>query len=156
VHDDPTPTPVDDPLGAPGPPDAEGVRWDIVGWTDAKPFSGQLVWSDETGPLVWVDLDPILVRDLGAGLTRVLAAQREAMGVSPDPGPVPGVLDVPVETLTDDFLDDLPDDETVLAVSQDFRSALTGWVRTHRFLAVLLSIIAAFLLFYFIAGALSV
>jgi hypothetical protein len=163
VHDDTPPTHVDD-LPATDPSTDEGVHWDVVGWTESKPFGGELVWSDATGPLVWVDLDPILVRDLGATLTRIHAAQRAAMGVSPDPDPTgepsgPSAAAVEGEVLGDPssgLTGDLADDEDAIPSDLTSRSVVIAWAKRNRALAVLLSMISAFLLYYFIAGALSV
>lgn len=130
------------------------ITWQITDWTPDRPFTGRLVWADDHGPLVWADLDPILVRDLFEKLAIVHLAQREALGLPVDPAPETIPLD---EGLDDDPLSDGATElDAMLDTDGESGADTRPWRKRHWILFPLLMIVGACMLYAFLAGSLSV
>ena len=128
-------------------------QWAIQEWTAQNPFAGQLVWSDADGPIVWVNLDALLVKNLLTELATILLAQREALGLPNDAtetAPTERDAAADQQPDPDGHYDDYPEeeDEEVPTEIPDVRSR---W-RRHPWKTGFLLIILLPLLFSIIAG----
>ena len=57
------------------------MGWQIDGWTPQDPFAGQLIFTDDNGPVLAYDLNPMFVKHLAVALNTVHTSHLIAMGL---------------------------------------------------------------------------
>lgn len=129
--------------------DGGPLHWQVHETAPGNPFTSQLVFTDNAGPLLWLDLDPLTLQTLTRALHDVTDAQSTALTGQPatqgTPAPqIAGLATGPANTSPTSTGDASPDAPSP--------AAAPGWLARHKILAGLVTLVALACLYTFITG----